>query len=94
MMFNKATGTLCLQCSWETGYGEARAAAELGVLCGRHGVGGKGNGRSSFAPPFARNRNPFEVLFRFALLFSKFLLEQGEGETSMSSGLFAGTLPL
>lgn len=55
MMFNKATGTLRLQCSWETGYGEARAAAELGVLCGRDGVGGKGNERSCFAPPFARN---------------------------------------
>lgn len=55
MVFNKATGTLCLQCSYETGYGEARAAAELGVLCGRDGVRGKGNERRSFAPPFARN---------------------------------------
>lgn len=35
-------GSLCLQCSWETGYGEAQAAAEVGVVGSREGVrGGK-----------------------------------------------------
>lgn len=41
LMFSKATGTLCLQRSWQIGYSKARAAAELGVLCSRDGVGGK-----------------------------------------------------
>lgn len=62
-----------------------RATAKLSVPCSGDGVGGRGNGRRSFAPPFARNRNLFEVLVCFVL--PEFLLEQGEGETDMSSGL-------
>lgn len=55
---------------------------------------GKGNGRISSAPPFARNQNLIEVLGQFALFFFQILPGARRRRISMSSSLSAGTLSL
>lgn len=64
MMFNEAAGTLCLR--WEAGYGEARAAAERGVLCSWGGVGGKAT-KGEVLPLLSETSLRFWGWFAFAL---------------------------
>ena len=71
MILNKATGTLCLQRSWETSYGEARAAAELGALCSRDGVGG-GKAMEGEVLRLLLQETEICLRFGFALLCSSF----------------------